>query len=565
MTEIKLGQSIAGSFTSTDLKRVDSTSTLNGAYYDEYDLSGLDDFRQLNITLQRATASSGSTILEFIDAATGETIAQSIQAGVGTLVIPGTTFPGINYKLRVTSSQLGDYQLSIGDGGKATSIVSPYTPNRIDQQTSSIVGTIGQSGKYFSLASAGSAFALADIALAPNGQLYGVGADPTPANLDMLYRIDPSLDRSQQVQLVGVMKDANGNSLSSKIAALEFAADNQLYGIGYAGEAARFYRIDVQTNIATNLATLPQSFLIGGDLVYDAANQRFLATSLDATNTSSDALWQIPLANPAQATKIGLTGFTDVYGLSFEGGKLSGFTAQIIPDGTGATQISINPATGKGTFDRAITGTQTFGIGGAATILTANTSSGLVLNVVKLDTTAQANQIGTKSQGLQQGRTIDLTDYAGRTLKVDLTSTSDASYSNQIGFYVVEDSIGTIRLSNSITLKPGDVNYAVEAIRNAVLQAGKTDRILGQDLAGGKIYAPVVVAQGSLTDFVTKNPTNGGGANDIHAYFNYIGANPDKLDHFRLMGNNTFGVEDMYGGGDKDFNDLVVSLNVRTV
>ena len=327
MTEIKLGQSIIGSFTTNDLKRVDPTSTLNGAYYDEYDLSGLDDFRQLNITLQRATA-SGSTSLESIDAATGATIAQSIQAGTGALTLPETTFPGIRYKLRVTSSQLGDYQLSIADAGKATSIVSPHTPNVLDGKAHSIVGTIGQSGKYFSLASAGSAFALSDIALAPNGQFYGIGADNTPASLDRLYRIDPSLDRSQQVQLVGVIKDANGNSLSSKIASLEFAADNKLYGIGYAGEAAKFYQIDVQTNIATNLATLPQSFLIGGDLVYDAANQRFLATSLDATNTSSDALWQIPLANPAQATKIGLTGFTDVYGLSFEGGKLSGFTAR---------------------------------------------------------------------------------------------------------------------------------------------------------------------------------------------------------------------------------------------
>ena len=167
-------------------------------------------------------------------------------------------------------------QLAIADGGKATSIVSPHTPNVLDSKNHSIVGTIGQSGKYFSLASAESAFALSDIALAPNGQFYGIGADATPANLDRLYRVDPRLDRSQQVQLVGVIKDANGNSLSSKIASLEFAADNKLYGIGYAGEAAKFYQIDVQTNIATNLATLPQSFLIGGDLVYDAANQRFL-------------------------------------------------------------------------------------------------------------------------------------------------------------------------------------------------------------------------------------------------------------------------------------------------
>ena len=72
-----------------------------------------------------------------------------------------------------------------------------------------------------------------------------------------------------------------------------------------------------------------------------------------------------------------------------------------------------------------------------------------------------------------------------------------------------------------------------------------------------------MVAQGSLTDFVSKNPSNGGGANDIHAYFNFIGANSDNTDHFKLLANNTFGVEDMYGGGDRDFNDIVVTMNVK--
>ena len=75
----------------------------------------------------------------------------------------------------------------------------------------------------------------------------------------------------------------------------------------------------------------------------------------------------------------------------------------------------------------------------------------------------------------------------------------------------------------------------------------------------------MVVAQGSLTDFIDKNQTNGGGANAIHAYFNYLGANPDNISHFRLLSNNSFGFEDQYGGGDRDFNDLVATLNVKSV
>jgi Domain of unknown function (DUF4114)/RTX calcium-binding nonapeptide repeat (4 copies) len=186
----------------------------------------------------------------------------------------------------------------------------------------------------------------------------------------------------------------------------------------------------------------------------------------------------------------------------------------------------------------------------------------LVLNVAKLDGATPNIPIGAKSQSLAQGRTIDLTDFGTTILKADITTTSSAGYTNNIGFYAVEDAIGTIKTAAG-TFKPGDANYAVEAIKSAVLQIGKTDSKLNQDIVGGKIYAPVVVAQGSFSDFVTKNPTNGGDGNAIHAYFNYIGANPDQLDHFRLLGNNTFGVEDVFGGGDRDFNDLVVKATFR--
>jgi hypothetical protein len=197
----------------------------------------------------------------------------------------------------------------------------------------------------------------------------------------------------------------------------------------------------------------------------------------------------------------------------------------------------------------------------------------LVLNVVNLSGASGNNllaegrskPIGSNSQSASEGRTIDLTGFAGQTLKADITTTSSATYTNNIGFYVVEDSIGTIKLADGSSVKPGDVNYAIEAIKNAIansLQAGKTDSKIDISIEGGKIYAPVVVAQGTLASFAANNPTNSGFGN-VHAYFNYIAANSDRVDHFRLLGTNTFGVEDIYGGGDRDFNDLVVNMNVK--
>jgi hypothetical protein len=188
----------------------------------------------------------------------------------------------------------------------------------------------------------------------------------------------------------------------------------------------------------------------------------------------------------------------------------------------------------------------------------------LVLNVTRLDSTAPNIPIGANLQDRPQGRTIDLTNFGGQTLKADITTTSSAAFTNNIGFYAVEDALlGTIRLADGRLLQPGDANYAIEAIKSALLQTGKTESKTNQDLAGGKVYAPVLVAQGSFNDFITRNPTNGGDGTAIHAYFNYLGANPDKLDHFRTIGDNSFGVEDLFGGGDRDFNDLVITATFK--
>jgi ELWxxDGT repeat protein len=187
----------------------------------------------------------------------------------------------------------------------------------------------------------------------------------------------------------------------------------------------------------------------------------------------------------------------------------------------------------------------------------------LVLKVTKLDGIVPNRPIGSDAQGKIEGRIIDLTKYTDRSLTVDITTKSDAVYQSQIGFYVVKDALGTIELADGTTVKPGDANYAKvaiqDAIANAGLQSNRIDQKTNQPIAGGQIYAPVVVAQGTMNDFVN-NPSN-----NIHAYFNYVSANTDKVDHFRQIGANTFGVEDMYGGGDRDFNDIVIQMNIKTV
>jgi hypothetical protein len=51
MADITLGQSIAGSLTSSDPQTTQSptNTTLSGLFYDDYDIKGVDGFRQLSI------------------------------------------------------------------------------------------------------------------------------------------------------------------------------------------------------------------------------------------------------------------------------------------------------------------------------------------------------------------------------------------------------------------------------------------------------------------------------------------------------------------------------------
>jgi Domain of unknown function (DUF4114) len=564
-------------------------------FYDDYDLKGVDSFRQLKISVESPNASapdlSRSLVLQLVNLTTGAILASGTSLD-GKLVLDRTALVGSNYKIRVADTALGDYKISVADGGKATSIVSSsrsikgYTSALFD--LSEGVGTVGENGAYFPLASSyipSQPLPLSDIALSSNGQFYGI---TSLVNSNILYKIDPSLDRLQQVTKVNEattgIKDPQGKDLTSNLSALEFGADQKLYAIGTGTTGGKLFQIDVNTSVATSIADLPVGLNGSGDLVYVAASNSFFAVAEDTA--TSDALWKIPLANPSGATKIGQVGFTGVRGINLENGQLTGFTVNKIANNTEVTgnRITINASNGIGTIGSAIStedyasifslGSKTTGINGASTIIapttpTTQTTPTTPINPINPITpitptfpTSTVDAIGTKNQTLTN-RTIDLTNYKGQTLKVDTVTKGDAAYTNNVGFYAVQDAIGTIKLADGSTLKPGDANYAVEAIRSAILQAGKIDSKLGRDIAGGEIYAPVVVAQGSFNDFVSKNPTNGGDGTAIHAYFNYIGANTDKFDHFKLIAPNTFAVEDQYGGGDRDFNDLVVNMNVK--
>jgi hypothetical protein len=151
---------------------------------------------------------------------------------------------------------------------------------------------------------------------------------------------------------------------------------------------------------------------------------------------------------------------------------------------------------------------------------------------------------------------FDFSSLSGQTLTGDVLIAREASYDSTIGFYKLERTDGAVRdsLTNTLVL-PGEVGYTAAALRSTNLFSGfgslatanRTNKTA--DLAAFK-------DAGLLAPFARV-------ANTGETYFSFSAANSDGLSHFRVLGSGVLGLEDIKGGGDRDFDDLIVAFNFR--
>ncbi|WP_204104061.1 MULTISPECIES: DUF4114 domain-containing protein [Spirulina sp. CCY15215] len=183
-------------------------------------------------------------------------------------------------------------------------------------------------------------------------------------------------------------------------------------------------------------------------------------------------------------------------------------------------------------------------------------SNGITLNI---EQTTAGVPIGVGSTQKQGQELIDLQTVSG-SLQGNFTVYREARFDNVVGFYKIDNINGTVG-----GFSPGDSGYAKAAIENRVTNIslstgnGSTTGFNGT-LDGNSLYAPFLIANGTIDDFLSFNADNAAGGSVV-SYFAYIGANPDGVDHVRLLGNNTFGFEDLSGGGDRDYNDIIFQVN----
>ncbi|MBD2107154.1 choice-of-anchor I family protein [Nodosilinea sp. FACHB-13] len=151
---------------------------------------------------------------------------------------------------------------------------------------------------------------------------------------------------------------------------------------------------------------------------------------------------------------------------------------------------------------------------------------------------------------------LDLRDITG-----DVTTTfsvnREAAFDNFVGLYQIADLNGGIDLNGdgSADVTPGQSGYTEAALANraeavALTTANLTTSVFESTVAGGSLYAPFLIANGNLDSF-----------NSNEVYFAFGSANADGVEHIRVI-DGAIGFEDLFGGGDNDFNDIVVKVAV---
>ncbi len=182
--------------------------------------------------------------------------------------------------------------------------------------------------------------------------------------------------------------------------------------------------------------------------------------------------------------------------------------------------------------------------------------------ILTVQPTTRSIPTGAALQSRLQGEVLDLQGISG-TVTARFTVTREAAFNNTVGFYQVTGLTGGIDINGDgiADVLPGDANYTRTAIQQRLTNinlntSNQTTSTFTNQFTGGSIFAPFIIANGTF-DLLLDNDTS----NDPAVYFPFLAANPGRVDHVRLLGNNTFGFEDLPNGGDRDYNDIVVQVS----
>ena len=153
---------------------------------------------------------------------------------------------------------------------------------------------------------------------------------------------------------------------------------------------------------------------------------------------------------------------------------------------------------------------------------------------------AQFAAFGIEDENSDENRDV-INLLAKGDLSVNVSAEVNAGFENVGGYYQAIDELGTvIDPISGEEVAVGDEGYEASALANSVILLGDGEAT-ALDLEGGSVYVPYLLADGD------------------QFFSSFAGANPEGIDHVQSTGDNTFGFEDLVGGGDGDFNDFVLT------
>lgn len=210
----------------------------------------------------------------------------------------------------------------------------------------------------------------------------------------------------------------------------------------------------------------------------------------------------------------------------------------------------------------------------------------------------------TMFDGAKQGVLTHTTMNAGESLKISINATDALAYSaaltNSFGFNDFQTTVGAVRVARPValaetalgqsdqtaivrirqngqdqveaslyrvddfggaigSLHPGDPGYAAAALNRTYATSTGGTSIAGLGYGTFKQVEIVGVDANDIVAFQLTNQTTG------NTFWGFTQANEtvdgEKVAHLWNYGLNTFGFEDRFGGGDRDYNDLIIGVD----
>ena len=159
-------------------------------------------------------------------------------------------------------------------------------------------------------------------------------------------------------------------------------------------------------------------------------------------------------------------------------------------------------------------------------------------------------------------RVIDLTTLTQEnSIELIIHLSREAVYKSQSGFYRVVDNKGSVR--DSITGKIHTTDS--EMYEKVALQSSNQIGAVGSLEIEGDAYSTeqkaIQLGGGMMMAPFTKVLEKG----KKETFFAFADANSDGISHFKQLAPNQFGMEDIKGGGDLDYNDLIIGFQFLEV